>query len=236
MREAISYTIIYRFLVSGGVMGKKQTIKSKDTAKSSQDVKTQEIYRYTEYRFNPLLKMLPKDIKSVLDIGSGNDFFRILAKDYIGMDLHGADINQDLNINPKIALPSKSRDLVIVSNILEHLADPRIVVEESKRISRKYVLIGLPNEFPLHKRLKLLFGLCEQDMGIDIYGHKHKFSIKSIDKFVRQNYGTVIFKKNYFEFPGGRFTPAFVRDFLADAFPNLFAGEVFYLADIRDSG
>lgn len=183
--------------------------------------------RHDEQRLKPLLELIPK-VDSVLDIGSGNEFFKCICKDHTSLDMEDADIIQDLNKKQRIPLKSNSKDLVILSNIIEHITDPTVLISESKRISRKYILIGLPNEYPLHKRIRILLGL-ENGKGLNPYGHKHIFSVKAIDKFIGENYGNHFFRMYYFEFPGGRHFPKFLKGILCNLFPNLFVGEVFYL-------
>lgn len=179
-----------------------------------------------------LKEMVPKDVKSVLDIGSGCrdnkvQYLQNSFKKYIGLDINNADINQDLNINQKIDLPNKSIDMIIISNIIEHLINPMPIVSECKRIAKKYILIGLPNEYPLDKRIQILFGNWED--WIYLYGHKHMFSIESSKRFIQQNFGGYEKKKLCFQCRGGRFIPKKIKNFLVKIFPGLFVGEVFYL-------
>jgi len=179
-----------------------------------------------------LNEMVPKNVKSALDIGSGcriskAQYIKHSFKKYIGLDTENADINQDLNINQKIDLPNNSVEIVIVSNILEHLINPMPIVSECKRIAKKYILIGLPNEYPLDKRIQILFGNWED--WVYLYGHKHMFSIESIERLIQQNFGGYERKKLCFQCRGGRFIPKKIKNFLVQKFPGLFAGEVFYL-------
>jgi ubiquinone/menaquinone biosynthesis C-methylase UbiE len=85
-------------------------------------------------------------------------------------------------------LKSDSFDLVILNQILEHLATVEEIVSESIRVSRKYLLVGLPNELTWGIRLKYLFGKIDQE-GYLPYGHKHRFSIKEIEKFIINFFG-----------------------------------------------
>lgn len=182
---------------------------------------------------NSILKeMVPKGVESVLDIGSGcrvskAQYIESSFKKYIGLDINNADINQDLNINQKIDLPNKSIDMIIISNIIEHLINPMPIVSECKRIAKKYILIGLPNEYPLDKRIQILFGNWED--WIYLYGHKHMFSIESTERFIHQNFGGYEKKKLCFQCRGGRFIPQLIKNFLVKILPGLFVGEVFYL-------
>lgn len=182
----------------------------------------------------PILRnLIPSDAKSAFDIGSGRmmeknkNFVGGLFDKYICLDTKNADIEQDLNINTKINLPNNFTDIVILSNILEHLINPIPIVSEANRISKKYLIIGLPNEYPLSARLHILFGVW--DDRIYSWGHKHKFSIKSAEKFIILNWHQYLKRVYKFNSIGTRFIPLTVRNILIKLFPTLFVGEVFYL-------
>lgn len=197
--------------------------------------KSRSMEKYTKDRSNDLSpifsKMIPKDVNSALDIGSGRknteNYAKKFFKKYTTLDIYNADIIQDLNINTKINLPSNSVDIVIISNILEHLVNPFPVALEANRIARKYVLLGLPNEYPLDERLIVLFGIY--DDFVYPYGHKHRLSLKSISQIVCSIWGSYISRVYKFHSIGGRFIPSSVKSILMGLFPSLFVGEVFYL-------
>jgi len=180
-------------------------------------------------------RIIPSDVNSCLDIGAGRDivdnFLRKKFRRYTTLDITNADIIQDLNKNTKIDLVNNSFDIVIVSNILEHLIDPDAVLEEAIRISNKYILIGLPNEYPLSQRIDIFLGNWPD--GIYHYGHKHFFSIESAEMFVKSYF------KNYeyetlFKFKKERWIPTGIQDWLRNNFPTLFAGERLYLVNKKD--
>lgn len=176
-------------------------------------------------------QIMPKDAKSALDIGSGwskeEDIFKKEFEKYITLDLSNADINQNLEKKSKIPLKDNSLDIIIMSNILEHLCDPVPVIIEANRISKKYLIIGLPNEFPIGARLITLFGMYDDK--IAPFGHKHKLSLCSIERFVKSIWGDYLEKKYLFYSIGGKFIPKPIQKLLMKCFPSLFIGEVFYL-------
>jgi ubiquinone/menaquinone biosynthesis C-methylase UbiE len=190
---------------------------------------------YTNNRIKDLSSLLrdvlPKDAKTSLDIGAGralkNKFLKKYFEKYISLDIKNADINQDLSKEEKIPLKDNSVDIVIMSNILEHLADPLPTIIEANRITKKYLLIGLPNEFPLDARLFVLFGLNYDK--VYPLGHKHKLSIYSVENFIKSIFGGYIKKKYKFNMMGERFIPNFIKKRLIILFPSLFVGEIFYL-------
>lgn len=46
----------------------------------------------------------------------------------------------------EIPFPNNSFDLVICTEVLEHLETPSLAIEEVKRVSRRNILISVPNE------------------------------------------------------------------------------------------
>jgi ubiquinone/menaquinone biosynthesis C-methylase UbiE len=113
--------------------------------------------------FNVLLGFLKGiDIDSILDVGCGEGFTLGKLKEHgIGKKHTGIDAAKDAIVlgkkeNPNLNLSigdiynlkfkDKSFDLVISTEVLEHLADPKKALRELKRISKKYVLLSVPNE------------------------------------------------------------------------------------------
>jgi len=99
---------------------------------------------------------------SILDAGCGEGFtLDRLLKNYIGESLVGIDnSNAAINLGRRIFpyldlrladiynLPFKnnSKDLVICTEVLEHLRDPQKALKEMIRVSRKYLILSVPNE------------------------------------------------------------------------------------------
>lgn len=195
--------------------------------------------KHSEKRIADMLpifsELIPKDAKSCLDIGSdrtqSNFYLKKFFDKYITLDIYNADIVQDLNIDRKIKLKDNSADLVILSNILEHLVEPVPIVFEANRIAKKYLIIGLPNEYILDKRFSFLYSLNEDR--VYPWGHKHRFSLKLCEDFVKvfwKGYSAKVYK---FNLPGENFLPEFVKQILLKIKPSFFAGEVFYLVKKR---
>ncbi|HVZ12510.1 MAG TPA: class I SAM-dependent methyltransferase [Patescibacteria group bacterium] len=98
----------------------------------------------------------------ILDVGCGEGITIVrLSRAKIGKSYEGVDNSEDAikigkkqypNINIKIGdiykLPYKdnSFDLLICTEVLEHLEDPAAAVKELRRVTSKYVVFSVPNE------------------------------------------------------------------------------------------
>lgn len=104
----------------------------------------------------------PLKLTSVLDVGCGEGFtLKKLEEKKIGKANEGIDymvaavkIANKIYPNLKIkkgniySLPyeEKTFDLVLCTEVLEHLDDPEKALREIQRVSKKYVLFSVPNE------------------------------------------------------------------------------------------
>lgn len=104
----------------------------------------------------------PLHIDSILDVGCGEGFTldrlykEKIGKTYEGIEYDEAAVEHAKKMNSKVIikqgdiykLPYKndSFDLVVCTEVLEHLENPKKAYRELLRVSRKYVLISVPNE------------------------------------------------------------------------------------------
>ncbi|MBI5122794.1 class I SAM-dependent methyltransferase [Candidatus Roizmanbacteria bacterium] len=113
--------------------------------------------------YNVLIGEL-KDLKpeSILDTGCGEGFtLAKLKKAKIGKKLEGIEYMDEAiqigkKINPEILIKKgdiyklpyidNSFDLVLCTEVLEHLEDPGKALKELKRVAKKYVVLTVPNE------------------------------------------------------------------------------------------
>lgn len=148
--------------------------------------------------FKVMLSELKKlRIDSVLDVGCGEGFIlNKLKSESIGKYWQGIDyakeaieigrkIHPDLNLKQGSVYESgfndNSFDLVICTEVLEHLEDTKKALKEVLRISKKYVLLSVPNE-PLF----LLSNFTQ--WGKDI-GHINHWTFWGFENFVKKNAG-----------------------------------------------
>lgn len=85
----------------------------------------------------------------------------------------------------KLPYKDNSFDLVVCTEVLEHLDAPPKVLNEILRTSRKYVLISVPNE-PFFWLSNFIRGKNLFRLGDDP-GHIHHWTIFSFRKFIKKN-------------------------------------------------
>jgi 2-polyprenyl-3-methyl-5-hydroxy-6-metoxy-1,4-benzoquinol methylase len=164
---------------------------------SNNPLKTFFLSFYYKAFTNELKKL---EIKSVLEVGCGEGFILNKLKDEdIGNNWEGIDYSKEAvaigkKIHPFLDLKQgsiydskfkdNSFDLVVCTEVLEHLDNPKKALEEVLRISKKYVLLSVPNE-PFF----LLSNFTQ--WGKDI-GHINHWTFLGFEKFVKENAGVNI--------------------------------------------
>ncbi len=144
------------------------------------------------------------DVNSILDAGAGEGFtLEMLRKEKIGKTYEGIDflkkaVEIGKKVHPKIKLnqasiyelPYKdnSFDLVLSTEVLEHLEDPKKALKQIFRVSKKYVLLSVPNE-PIFMLSNFLRGKNVSRLGNDIE-HINHWTFFGFEKFVKENVGS----------------------------------------------
>ena len=112
---------------------------------------------------NSVVKTIrPLNIESVLDVGCGEGFTLArlqsekIGKAYEGIEYDDSAIQLAKKLYPRLMitkgdiyrLPYKNNsfDLVIATEVLEHLENPKKAYKELVRVSKKYILLSVPNE------------------------------------------------------------------------------------------
>lgn len=163
---------------------------------------------------NPIQKFLIKNFysslislakpllpKTVLDAGCGEGFtMDKLAKFGIGEKIEGVEHSRDAIQLGKKLFPNltfkegsaydmpyenNSFDLVVCTEVLEHLEEPAKVLKEAMRVSRKYILISVPNE-PFFMLGNFIRGKNLSKLGNDP-GHINHWTVISFLDFLKKN-------------------------------------------------
>jgi len=208
--------------------------------------------KYVKLRFRiykSLLNPFLKNNVKLLDIGCYTaDLLKLLPKyiDYYGIDYdetaleiakkRGAKvIKLDLE-NEQIPLNQKF-DIIVCTEILEHLKDPEKILIQIKRLLKEegVVIISLPNECTIYHRLKVLFGKGIDGTGFAPHYHLHFPTMKQNTEFVSKHFE--IIKKCYWIHTDvgskiGCLLAKIPDNFwmrLSNLYPSLFARGIIYL-------
>lgn len=146
--------------------------------------------------FSNLISLIkPLKIESILDAGCGEGFtMNKLKENGIGKRIEGIEYaNEAIALSKKLYpnlvikqasiydLPYKdsSFDLVICTEVLEHLDEPEKAVREMLRVTKKYLILSVPNE-PFFLLSNFLRGKNLRRFGNDIghINHWNPFSLK----------------------------------------------------------
>jgi ubiquinone/menaquinone biosynthesis C-methylase UbiE len=164
---------------------------------------------FEENRETTALKMIPKSINKMLDVGCKYGSLLIEAKDKYksgyGVDLSGKVIElatkdiwakglsrvisfKKADLETKLPFTNGEFDLVTCMAVLEHLFDPEKAVREIDRVIKKggYLIIEVPNVAWLPRRLSLLFGLRPRTSWAPGWdgGHLNYFTFSSLEKLL----------------------------------------------------
>ena len=129
-------------------------------------------------RAKETINLIPEDVKSVLDIGCGNGIVtNMIEKPFVvGLDFAKIPLTQ-VETNAVQAsidrLPTKSKtfDLIILTEVLEHLDDEIYIkaIEEIKRLKGNYILITVPFD----ENVEL--GLCKCSVCGNLFHGSHHY-------------------------------------------------------------
>lgn len=155
--------------------------------------------------FRTLLGLISeKKVESILDVGCGEGFtLNRLKENGIGKKLEGIEYKKDaielgkktypdIKIKQgdiyKLPYQDNSFDLVLCTEVLEHLDNPSKALKELIRVSNKYLVISVPNE-PFFMFAQFVRGKNWSRFGNDIE-HINHWTMFSFPKFVKKNVGS----------------------------------------------
>lgn len=142
----------------------------------------------------------PLRVSTVLDVGCGEGFtLKKLEEKKIGKKNEGVDYSADAikigkKIYPELNLSKgniyelkyedNSFDLLICTEVLEHLEDPVKAVAEMRRVTSKYILFSVPNE-PFFIMANFLRGKYLRNFG-NHPEHVNHWTALGFEKFLKK--------------------------------------------------
>jgi len=145
---------------------------------------------------NKIILPVKDEIVSAYDIGCGEGYITEYFSQ-MGIPIEGSDISSRIveiarKNHPSIifslrsiydlSIIEKQFDLIIANEVFEHLSNPDIAIEQLKKISKKYILITVPNE-PLFRMANILSLKYLKDAG-NTPGHINHWSKKGVELFL----------------------------------------------------
>lgn len=174
-----------------------------ETSNYQKHISRNPLQKFLIENFYKSLVNLAKPVKpvTVLDVGCGEGFSLVnLRRSKIGKVYEGIDYSRDAirlgkklypKLNIKLGniydLPYKNSafDLVICTEVLEHLENPHEALSEIKRIAKKYIILSVPNE-PFFTLANLLRGKYIKSFGNNPE-HINHWTAAGFKKFLRTN-------------------------------------------------
>lgn len=152
----------------------------------------------------------PLRAQKILDVGCGEGFTlkkleeKKIGKLLVGVDNTSTAIKIGKKIYPHLDLrkgdiynldfKDDEFDVVLCTEVLEHLDDPEKAVAELKRVSKKYILFSVPNE-PFFILANFMRGKYLKTFG-NHPEHINHWTFISFENFLKKN-GLFISKKKY---------------------------------------
>lgn len=163
-------------------------------------------YSHEGYSFIKYFLKKNTNINSFLDVGCGNGILLKLMNDrvkYLGIDANAGIYNKKITNKIKYFKNAfytekyfnnlkKKYDCVVLMDVLEHTDNFLNLFNIALKKSKKFVVVGLPNEDYIISRLRFLLGKGLLTHGLEMvgtkHGHKHLWFIqykKALDLLVK---------------------------------------------------
>ena len=186
---------------------------------------------------------------TILDVGCG---IGILPTELanLGHTITGLDIGNvpasnwkfiQTDINNSWPVEQNHFDIVICTDVPEHMYDPAHALVEAKKVLKPNgkLIFGVPNHFDLRQRLRTLFGkgivhwdAVQHNESAWDFAHIRFFThLELIEKFSKLGWHV---ETEQYNFMGAgilpsHLLPSFIKTLLLKLWPNLFSGKFIYL-------
>lgn len=184
------------------------------------------------FRHEAALDMI--DSGTVLDLGSGDGLFLLLLKQK-GISGQGLDISEEgvaktrakgieasaFDFNDKIPFQDNTFDTVVMLDLLEHLYAPEKLLGEAIRVSKKSLVISVPNFSSLPARLQTFLGNVPEN-NCPNKGHIFWFNYFTLKKLINDS-GLHVVEMQVNTFWQNYFLVGVLSRSLARVLPSLFA-------------
>lgn len=164
-------------------------------------------------RYEFLKRHFEKEIKeatSILDVGCDDNFLKQVYGDKVfGIDIGGKpDQVVDLEKESLRFLADKSYDVSICTEVLEHIDNLHEVFKDIQRVTKRYMIISIPNSISYHRLNKIykthrtgkFYGLPLEK---PVDRHKWYFSYREIVDFFagHEKPGTYTIERVIYQYP-----------------------------------
>jgi ubiquinone/menaquinone biosynthesis C-methylase UbiE len=149
-----------------------------------------------KHRRNLVHRLLPKQASGpILDAGCGDGSLAADLRAHFGVRVVGLDLalkrlayashnNREVGFGQGSIYELPFRDgtfeIVLCTDLLEHLDDPERAMKELVRVSKRYVIVSVPYSIKIEKTLCTH---CGKDYFL--YGHQHSFGTAGIEKLAQ---------------------------------------------------
>lgn len=150
------------------------------------------------FRHRAALELIPQGTQILLDVGCGDGLFLSLLKEK-GIVAKGIDISEEgiakartkgldvavYDADGPIPFPDSTFDVVTLLDVLEHLYVPGALLSEAARVSKRWVVVGVPNFSSIAARLQVLSGAVPENNRPN-KGHVYWFNEATLQAVVHQ--------------------------------------------------